>query len=261
RPGFGTLAEAYGGFAYANGFPDRPPILPSFGLADSTAGLMGAYLIMVALQGRAANGGRGQTIDLALYEALFTLLGPQAINYDQLGIVQERTGSLHNFTAPRNCYRTRDGRYVAIAGAAQSTFERMCAALEIPEVPKDPRFLDNRLRLINVHALDARMAEAIARFDYDDLAARFLAADATVAPVNDIAQIFADPHVAARGNIVTVEDEELGPVRFQNVAGKLSATPGHIAHAGPRLGSSNREVLLGELGFTEAEVRAAGLAL
>lgn len=262
RPGFGTLAEAYSGFAYTNGFPDRPPILPSFGLADSTAGLMGAYLCMVALQGRANNGGRGQYIDLALYEPLFTLMGPHAVNFDQLGIVQERTGSLHNFTAPRNCYRTRDGRYVAIAGAAQSTFERMCEALEIADVPKDPRFLNNRLRLTNVHALDQVMAEAIARLDYDELLRRFLAADATVAPVNDIRQIYEDPHYRARENIVTVDDPELGgPVRFQNVVGKLSATPGRVAHAGPKLGIHNREVLVGELGFTEDEVRAAGLTL
>jgi formyl-CoA transferase len=262
RPGFGTLAEAYSGFAFTNGYPDRPPILPSFGLADSTAGLMGAYLTMVALQGRANNGGRGQYIDLALYEPLFTLMGPHAVNFDQLGIVQERTGSLHNFTSPRNCYRTRDGRYVAIAGAAQTTFERMCEALEIPEVPKDPRFLNNRLRLMNVHALDAVMAEAIGRFDYDDMLERFLKAEATVAPVNDISQIFADPHYQARENIATIEDAELGgPVRFQNVVGKLSDTPGRIAHAGPRLGIHNREVLVDELGFGEDEVRAAGLKL
>ena len=123
RPGFGTLAEAYAGFAYINGDPDRPPILPAFGLADSTTGLMGAYLVMVALAGRAANGGKGQQIDLAIYEPLFTLLGPQAINFDQLGIVQERTGSRHSFTSPRNCYRTKDGKYVAHATfAAPGTY-------------------------------------------------------------------------------------------------------------------------------------------
>lgn len=188
-------------------------------------------------------------------------MGPHAVNFDQLGIVQERTGSLHNFTAPRNCYRTRDGRYVAIAGAAQSTFERMCEALEIPDVPKDPRFLNNRLRLTNVHALDAVMAEAIAALDYDEMLQRFLKADATVAPVNDIRQIYEDPHYQARENIVTVPDPELGSVRFQNVVGKLSDTPGRVAHAGPRLGIHNREVLIGELGFTEDEIRAAGLAI
>jgi crotonobetainyl-CoA:carnitine CoA-transferase CaiB-like acyl-CoA transferase len=262
RPGFGTLAEAYAGFAYINGDPDRPPILPAFGLADSTTGLMGAYLVMVALAGRAVNGGKGQAIDLAIYEPLFTLLGPQAINFDQLGIVQERTGSRHSFTAPRNCYRTKDGRYVAIAGAAQSTFERMCVALEVPHIPSDPRFKDNRLRMQNNDQLDPLIQEAVGRFALDEVMRRFTEAEAAVAPVNSIDQIFDDPHFAARENIVAVEDDELGgPVRFQNVAGKLSATPGRIRHAGPRLGESNREILLGELGFTEAELRAASIKI
>jgi crotonobetainyl-CoA:carnitine CoA-transferase CaiB-like acyl-CoA transferase len=257
RPGFGTLAEAYAGFAYINGDPDRPPILPAFGLADSTTGLMGAYLVMVALAGRAANEGKGQQIDLAIYEPLFTLLGPQAINFDQLGIVQERTGSRHSFTSPRNCYRTKDGKYVAIAGAAQSTFERMCTALGIPEVPKDPRFKDNRLRLKNNDPLDAAMRDAVAKFDQSDLLERFIEFETAAAPVNSIADIFTDTHFAARENIVAVEDEELGRVRFQNVAGKLSDTPGEVRHAGPRLGEHNREILIGELGFTEAELRKA----
>lgn len=256
RPGFGTLAEAYSGFAYINGFPEQPPVLPAFGLADSTAGLMGAYLAMVALKGREVNGGKGQYIDLALYEPLFTLLGPQAVDYDQLGLVQERNGSLHSFTAPRNCYRSKDGKYVAIAGASQSTFERMCVALEVPEIPKDPRFVDNRARMKNNKQLDPTLQAAVARFTLDELMERFIACEAAVAPVNSIAQVFADEHFAARENVVTVLDDELGgPIRFQNVAGKLSATPGRVHHAGQKLGASNREVLIEELGFSEDELR------
>ncbi|MBN9261050.1 MAG: CoA transferase [Hyphomicrobium sp.] len=261
RPGFGTLAEAYSGFAFINGFPEQPPILPAFGLADSTAGLMGAYLAMVALKGREVNGGKGQYIDLALYEPLFTLLGPQAVNYDQLGLIQQRNGSLHSFTAPRNCYRTKDGKYVAIAGASQSTFERMCAALGVPEIPEDPRFKDNRLRIQNNKEMDPLLQVAVARFTLDELMEQFIKLEAAVAPVNDIAQVFDDPHFQARENIVTVFDDELGgPVRFQNIAGKLSATPGHVRHAGPRLGSSNEDILIGELGFSEEELRTGKLS-
>ncbi len=261
RPGFGTLAEAYSGFAFIHGFPEQPPILPAFGLADSTAGLMGAYLAMVALKGREVNGGKGQYIDLALYEPLFTLLGPQAVNYDQLGLIQQRNGSLHAFTAPRNCYRTKDGKYVAIAGASQSTFERMCVALGVPEIPEDPRFKDNRLRIQNNKEMDPLLQVAVARFTLDELMEKFIELEAAVAPVNDIAQVFEDPHVQARENIVTVFDEELGgPVRFQNIAGKFSATPGKVKHAGPRLGSSNKDILIGELGFSEEELRTGRLA-
>lgn len=258
RPGFGTLAEAYSGFVYINGYEDRPPLLPGFGLADSTTGLMTAFLISVALHEKRRSG-RGQVIDLAIYETLLTLLGPQVVNYDQLGLVQERAGSRLPFTAPRNTYRTRDGLFVSMAGSAQSTFERICAALEVPDLAKDPRFATNRDRLVNAAALDVELQAAIERFDRDDLLARFISLDATVAPVNSVADIVADEHVAARENIVALDDQELGRVRMQNVVGKLSRTPGEITAAGPRLGEHNREILIERLGYTEADLERAGL--
>ena len=262
KPGFGTLAEAFAGAAHITGFPDRPPLLPAFGLGDSTAGLAGAFLTMVALFERERHGGRGQVVEFAIYEPLLTLLGPQVVNYDQLGLVQERSGSRLPFTAPRNTYRTRDGKWVAIAGSAQSIFERICRALERPELIADPRFRDNRIRMENAAALDAELQSAIERFDLDALIRRFEQHEAAVAPVNNVAQIFADPHYAARQNITAVPDEELGgPLRMQNVVGNFSRTPGAIRRAGPRLGEHNREVLVEELGFSEAELKDAGLPL
>ncbi len=262
RPGFGTLAEGFSGFAYINGFPDRPPLLPGFGLADDSTGLMAAYLAMVALQARQVNGGRGQMVDLAIYEPLFTLLGPQVVDYDQLGLVQERNGSRLSFTAPRNTYCTRDGRWLSISGSAQSTFERMCKALEVPELPRDERFLDNRLRIQNADTLDEALQTAIGQFDFDDVMTRFEKAEAAVAPCYSIGEIFADPHYAARENIVAIEDEELGgPIRMQNIVGKLSDTPGRIHHAGPPLGHHNREVLIDHLGFSKKELEAEGYVL
>lgn len=261
RPGFGTLAEAFSGFVYINGEPDRPPLLPGFGLADSTTGLMAAFLASAALHEKRRSG-KGQVVDLAIYETLFTLLGPQAIDFDQLGVIQHRQGSRLPFTAPRNTYRTKDGKWVSMAGSAQSTFERICQALEVPELVKEPRFADNRVRLDNAAALDVELQNAIGKLDFEELMTRFLAIDAPVAPVNDISQIFADPQFIARENIATVEDEELGgPVRMQNVVGKFSETPGEIVSAGARLGQHNREILIERLGFTEEEVKAAGLSL
>lgn len=262
KPGFGTLAEAFAGAAHITGFPDRPPLLPAFGLGDSTAGLAGAFLTMVALFERERHGGRGQVVEFAIYEPLLTLLGPQVVNYDQLGLVQERSGSRLPFTAPRNTYRTRDAKWVAIAGSAQSIFERICRALERPELIADPRFRDNRIRMENAAELDAELQSAIERFDLDALIRRFEQHEAAVAPVNNVAQIFADPHYAARQNITAVPDEELGgPLRMQNVVGNFSRTPGAIRRAGPRLGEHNREVLVEELGFSEAELKDAGLPL
>jgi len=262
RPGFGTLAEAYSGFAHVNGEADGPPLLPGFGLADSTTGLMAAFLTMVALKGREAYRGRGQVVDLAIYEPLFTLLGPQVINFDQLGLVQQRNGSRLPFTAPRNTYRTRDGRWVSMAGSAQSIFVRVLAALEVPRLVEDPRFADNRARLVNAVALDVELQKAFERFDLDEILKRFDAAGGAVAPVNDVEQFIADPHIQARGNVTTVEDAELGgPVRMQNVVGKLSATPGAVRWAGPRLGEHNREILIDRLGLDANAVRAAGIEL
>jgi crotonobetainyl-CoA:carnitine CoA-transferase CaiB-like acyl-CoA transferase len=256
RPGFGTIAEAYAGYAYISGEPEGAPLLPAFGLGDATTGLMAAYLASTALHEKRRSG-RGQVIDLALYETLLTLLGPQVVNYDQLGIIQERAGSRLPFTAPRNIYRTRDGKFISVGGSAQSIFERLCVALEVSDLPKDPRFANNRERLKNVDALDEALQQAISRFDRDELMRRFIELEAAISPVNNVEDVIADEHVAARENIVSLPDEELGaPLRMQNVVGKLSRTPGSIRHTGPRLGQHNREVLVDLLGFTEAELVA-----
>ncbi len=261
RPGFGTLAEAFAGFVHINGEPDRPPLLPGFGLADSTTGVMAAFLASAALHEQRRSG-KGQVVDLAIYETLFSLLGPQVIDYDQMGEIQQRQGSRLPFTAPRNTYRSRDGKWVSIAGSAQSTFENICTALETPDTIKEPRFIDNRVRLTNAKALDEVLQAAISKFDLDELMRRFVAVDAPIAPVNDVAQICADPQFQARENVITLQDEELGgPVRMQNVVGKFSATPGRIRQTGAKLGAHNREVLIGQLGFSEAEVSAAGIEL
>ena len=262
RPGFGTLAEGYAGFASITGYPDRPPLLPGFGLADETSGLMGAYLALAALRERDQNSGKGQIVEFGIYEPLFTLLGPQVVDYDQLGIIQERNGSRLPFTAPRNTYQTNDDKWVSISGSAQSTFERMCEALKVPELISDPRFLDNRLRIQNAEALDEALQEAILKFDRQTLIALFDEFGAAVAACNNIAEIFEDPHFIARENIVSVEDEELkGPLKMQNVVGNFSRTPGKIKHAGPKLGEHNKEILIDMLGFDQEQLIKAGYSL
>ena len=250
RPGFGTLAEGYAGFAAITGYPDRPPLLPGFGLADETSGLMGAYLALAALRERDQKSGKGQIVEFGIYEPLFTLLGPQVVDYDQLGIIQERNGSRLPFTAPRNTFRTKDDKWVSISGSAQSTFERMCEALNVPGLINDPRFLDNRLRIQNAVALDDALQDAILEFDRDTLIGLFDEFGAAVAACNNIAEIFEDPHFLARGNIVAVDDEELnGPLKMQNIVGNFSRTPGKVKHAGPKLGEHNKDILVDMLGF------------
>ena len=253
QPGFGTLAEAFSGYAALTGFADRPPLLPAFGLGDASTAIHAAFAITAALYHRDANGGKGQVVDLGLYEGLFTLLGPHVVDYDQLSVVQERSGSRIPHVAPRNTFRTADGRWVAIAGATQRTFERICTVLGIEDLLDDERFADNQARVTNVEALDERIQNAISKLPLDEVLSRFAEADAPVGPAYDVAEIFADEHYAARENIVKLDDEELGQIRMQNAVPKLSATPGRVEHAGPPLGAHNADVYEGLLGLDASE--------
>ena len=262
KPGFGTLAEGYAGFAAINGYQDRSPLLPGFGLADETSGLMGAFLALTALNERDKKSGIGQVVEFGIYEPLFTLLGPQVVDYDQLGIVQTRNGSRLPFTAPRNTYLTKDDKWVSISGSAQSTFERMCEALNIKHLITDPRFLDNRLRIKNSKALDDELQEAILKFDQSTLIKMFDEVGAAVAACYNIKEIFEDEHFKARKNIIAVDDKELGgPLKMQNIVGNFSRTPGKIKHTGPKLGQHNYEILVEKLGFSEKELELHGYKL
>lgn len=262
KPAFGTALEGFAGAVYISGFPDRPPMLPAFGLADASAGLMGAFLVLSALEGRKHNGGKGQVIDLALYETALTMLGPLVVDHDQLGIVQERMGSRVPWVAPRNVYGCRDGNWVSVSASSQATFKRLCEALDVPDLVDDPRFADNRARIANVDALDTALQNAIARFDRDALISRIEEHNGVVGTVQSVAEIVAHPHIVARENIVAVQDAELGSVlRMQNVVGKMSATPGSVRHAGPALGQHNREILMDRLGFSAQQLAQAGITI
>ena len=262
RPGFGTLAEGYAGFAAINGYEDRSPLLPGFGLADETSGLMGAFLALTALHERDRKSGIGQVVEFGIYEPLFTLLGPQVVDYDQLGIVQKRNGSSLPFTAPRNTYLTRDEKWVSISGSAQSTFERMCEALNISHLITDKRFLNNRLRIKNSEVLDEALQKAIVKFDQSTLIKMFDEVGAAAAPCYNIEEIFEDKHFKSRKNIIAIDDQELGgQLKMQNVVGKFSRTPGRVKHAGPKLGQHNYEILVEMLGFNEKELELHGYKL
>jgi len=253
RPGFGTLAEAVSGWAHLNGFPENPPTLPPMGLADAVTSVLGAFATMVALYNRDARGGAGQVVDLAIYESLFSLIGQQVILYDRLGLVPQRTGNTLPFVAPRNVYGTRDGRYVALAASTPVIFERVAAAIGRPDLIEDERFVDNRARLEHQQELDEIIGAWMLEKTQQEVVDVFEGHEAAVAPVYDIAQIFEDPHFAARGAIVTVEDEQLGPTRTADVFPRLTGTPGAVRHLGPRPGAETDEVLQ-ELGYTNEQI-------
>ena len=254
RPGFGTLAEAMSGFAHITGLPDGPPTLPPFGLADGIAAQYGTFAVMFALYDRdAKNSGKGQFIDLSLYEPIFALLGYQPTLYDQLGVIQNRTGNRSINNAPRNAYRTKEGRWVALSAGAPSIVGRVLTLTGGPEAAADPRFQTAPDRVKHVEEIDAIVGGWIGRHTLQEVLDAFEQYEGAIAPVYDVGQIFEDPQYIARKDVVEVADEELGRVKLQNAFPFMSRTPGEVRHAGPRLGAHNEEILGGELGLDEAE--------
>lgn len=258
RAGFGTIAEAFSGFAHITGEASGPPTLPPFGLADGVAAYHGAFAVMFAIYERDVQGsGKGQVIDLSLYEPLFSLLGGQTSTYDQLGIIQKRSGNRSANNAPRNAYMTKDGRWVSLSAAAPSITRRVLELTGGPGTADDPRFRTNADRVRNIEEVDAIVGGWIAKHTLDEVLDAFEKAEAAIGPVYDIAQICEDPQYIARESVTTVQDADLGPLRMQNVFPRMLRTPGRIKHAGPRVGEHQREVLdeLVERGLS-AEVAA-----
>ncbi|BCY12886.1 CaiB/BaiF CoA-transferase family protein [Actinoplanes sp. L3-i22] len=255
RPGFGTLAEAMSGFAAITGEPDGPPTLPPFGLADGISALTCAQAIMTALYHRDVHGQPGQVIDLAIVEPMLTVLGMQAMVYDQLGIVQTRTGNRSVNNAPRNTYRTADGRWVAVSTSAQAVAERVMRLVGRPELIDEPWFATGAGRAAHADVLDEAVGAYIKAHDLAAVAAAFEAAQAAVAPVYDIADVFADPQFQARDSVTTAHDPVLGPVRMPAPLYRMSATPGRIRWTGRERGADTDEVLTG-LGYPQHELDA-----
>jgi crotonobetainyl-CoA:carnitine CoA-transferase CaiB-like acyl-CoA transferase len=255
RRAFGSLAEAMTGFAHLTGQPDGPPTLPPFGLADGVAGVTGAFAVLTALRARDLDG-RGQVIDLSLFEPLLGLMGPTPSAYDQLGVVPARQGNRSRNSAPRNTYRTCDGAWVAVSCGAASVAGRVLRLVGRPDLVEQPWFSSARERVAHVDELDGAVQAWIADRDLDTVVAAFEEVGAALFPVYDVAQLFADPQVRARDAVTTVDDEDLGPLRMQNVWFRLSRTPGRIRFPGRRLGQDTDAVLTERLGYSPEQVEA-----
>jgi crotonobetainyl-CoA:carnitine CoA-transferase CaiB-like acyl-CoA transferase len=249
RRAFGTLAEAMSGFAHQTGQSDGPPTLPPFGLADGVTGLAGTIAVLLALYHRTHDGGRGQVIDISLLEPLLTLLGPGPSVYDQLGIVPGRHGNRSPNNAPRNTYQTRDGRWVAISASATSIAERVMRLVGRADIAEQRWFSSARERVRHGDQLDDIVARWIRARDLDEVMGAFEEAGAAIAPIYDIEQLMNDPQVEAREAITTIEDEDLGLLRMQNLMFRLSESPGAIRFAGRRLGQDNDEIYAERLGL------------
>ncbi len=255
RPGFGSLVEGMSGFAAKNGYADRPPTLPNLALADMIAGISGFAAVMVALREVETKGGAGQIVDLSLLEPMFSVLGPDVAEWRISGRVKQRSGNRASITAPRNVYRTRDGKYVALSASIEDMARRLFAAIGRPELGDDPKFRTNSDRLNNVEELDAIIQGFIGSRDRDDVLAYFEKAEVTVGPVYDASEIPDDPHIRGREVMVELPDPDIGTLPMHNVFPRLSRTPGAIRTAAPSLGQ-HTDALLTSLGLDAASIQA-----
>jgi len=252
RPGFGSLAEAMSGFAALTGQPDGPPTLPPFGLADGVAALATAYAVLVALRA-ADRDEHGQIIDLAIIEPILMLLGGQITAYDQLGVLQPRSGNRSVNNAPRNVYRTAGGDWVAVSTSSQSIAERVMRLVGREDLVAEPWFASGHTRAAHADELDAAVAAWIIARPTDAVIAAFEGAQAAIAPVYDVRGVLADPQYQAIGTVLQVDDDELGPVKMQNVLFRLSETPGAIRWTG-RPHGQDTDAVLAEAGVTREQL-------
>jgi crotonobetainyl-CoA:carnitine CoA-transferase CaiB-like acyl-CoA transferase len=248
RPGFARVAHAFSGLAYLAGEPDRVPVVPgSTSLADYMSGIYGALGAMVALHARTSTG-RGQCVDLGLYEPVFRVLDEIAPAFQKLGFVRERMGADTVNVCPHSHYRTRDGKWIAIACSNDKIFERLAGAMGMPELAAAARYGAKDKRLAARDEVNRIVSDWVFTLDCKEVLARCDEAGAPASLIYSIVDIFEDPQYRARGNIRQM-DSRAGPLAVPDVVPKLSGTPGEIKWLGQAKGSHNEEILGGLLGL------------
>jgi len=252
RPGFGTLAEAMSGFAATTGMPDGPPMLPPFGLADGITGLAAAFAALVALNRRSLTGHGGE-VDISILEPMMMMMGPQISAYSALGYIQPRTGNRSASNAPRNLYKTLDGKWIAISTSSQSIAERVIELVGRQDLVSEPWFASGKTRAEHAGLLDEVVGGWISQRNSRDVLFEFEKAEAAAAEIYDVSQLVVDPQVVARGSVMTVPDEELGEIAMQNTVFKIDAQNPPIRWSGRSHASDTSEVLT-ELGLSESEI-------
>ena len=260
KPGFGTLVEGYSGFAAVNGFEDREPVLPPMFMGDAFAGLYGASAAMIALRAAEGEYGRGQVVDLSLFDPSFSVMEPQIANWRLTGGRKPRTGSRSTNTAPRNAYRTADGGWVCLSSSTQGMTAKLLASIGRPELLQNERYATNAARLRNHEALDAIIGGFVAERSLAENLAHFDRAGVTIGPIMDASSLETDPYVAEHESLIEVPDDEMGWLPMHGEVPRLSGTPGILARPAPRLGEHNDEILAPLLGAASLDgLRAAGV--
>lgn len=262
RPGFAAIAECMGGLRYVTGYPDRAPVRTGVSLGDTLASLYGTIGALMAMYHLKVNGGKGQFIDVALYEAVFAVMESLIPEYSVTGHVRERSGSALPGIVPSNTYLCADGSYVAIAGNGDGIFKRLMHAIGRPDLADDPELAHNDGRVRHTEMLDNAILEWTQKHDLDAILKIMDEASVPCGRIYTAADIAADAHYQAREMIQRFTLPDGQPVDLPGIVPKLSATPGRTRWLGPKLGEHTNEVLA-SIGVTPQQLqqlRDAGLA-
>jgi formyl-CoA transferase len=255
QPGFGAIGEAMGGIRFVTGYPDRPPVRAGISLGDSVAALYGVIGALMAVHARQRNGGRGQVVDVALYEAVFSLMESLLPEFDVTGFVRGRSGASLPGIVPSNTYTTRDGKYLVIGANADSIFKRLMSAIGREDLANDPALADNAGRVKRTEELDQVIGAWAAGCGLDEALAVLARAQVPSGKIYDIADIARDVHYQARGMLEQHQLVDGTPIKLPGILPKLSDTPGGTRWLGPRLGAHTEEVL-GGLGYSAQDIAA-----
>jgi formyl-CoA transferase len=261
RPGFGAIGESMGGLRYVTGYPDRPPVRVGVSIGDSIAALHGAIGALMALHHRNANGGRGQYVDVALYEAVFNMMESVLPEYGMFGFVRERSGASLPGIVPSNTYVTRDSKYVVIGANADSIFKRMMNAIGRADMAGDPSLAHNDGRVARTREIEQVIGDWVAAHGLDYVLEVLEKADVPSGKIYDIADIANDPHYAAREMIHSHRLKDGQSVKLPGIVPRMSETPGRTKWVGPALGEHTAEVLsaLGYSAAQQQELRRRGI--
>jgi len=255
RPGYGLIGEAMGGLRYVTGEPDRPPARAGISIGDSLTAMHAVMGITMALHARERTG-RGQVIDVALYESVLGVMENLITEYDLTGYVRERSGSILPGIAPSNAYPCEGGDFILIGGNGDTVFARLCEAMGRTELAADPRFVDHASRGVNQAELDGLIADWTRTFSLPALLDLLEAKGVPCGRIYRAPDMLEDPQFAARGTIVETDHPVFGKIKMQNAFPRMSDTPGRVRWPGPALGQHTDEVLGAVAGYDAAKIAA-----
>jgi crotonobetainyl-CoA:carnitine CoA-transferase CaiB-like acyl-CoA transferase len=276
RPGLDRLGIAYGGLLHLTGDPDRPPVRPGVTVSDYLTGVFAAFAAVASLYARdtdgvgggregdgdgdsrgggdGGDGGGGEVIDAPLYGSVLRILEWTLAGYDRLGLVRQREGNRLSHSAPLDNYPTADGSFICIVAGSDANFGRLCTAMERPDLVGDPRFATLADRAAHGDEINGVVAAWTSGLTAEEITARCVEHDVPVGTAYSAADIFEDPHMAARGDLVAVDDPVIGPIRQQAPFPRLARRPSSVPDGAPRLGQHNEEVWCGVVGLSGDEL-------